>query len=165
MKKFLLIVVILFATMFSVLSVETLAPQFTGAATNSVSVTTTARVTVLPIYNLSVDLDILNKVVQSGENLFAKVDLRKTDLIKTKNLQRIYVDLNYEILMKNKVVKKGFIETIPIIKYDRETFSIKIPSDFSSGSYDLKIIASSPQAYSASDKKGFLVKKRFWFFF
>jgi hypothetical protein len=159
--KFILVVAImmLFATMFSVLYTESSSP-LTGAVTNIVSATTTATVTVLPLYNISVDIKILNKVVNSGESLFVLVNLAKTDLTKVKSSPRINVDLNYEILVKNKVVKTGFIETIPIIKSDRDTVSISIPSDFS-GSYDLRIIATESQAYTASDKDSFLVNKKF----
>jgi hypothetical protein len=148
MRKFLLIFVILLMTIVTV---------------NALEASVQVRVTVLPIYNLSVHINILNKLVYSGTNLFVVVDLRKTDLIKIKGSDRINVDLNYEILKGNKVVKKGFIETIPIIKYDRDVVIIKIPSDFTSGSYDLRIIASQSQSYTASDKEGFFVFKKFWF--
>lgn len=151
MRKFLLIFAILFAIIASVEALES-------------SATTTVRVNVLPIYNLSVDMNILNKLVYPGANLFAVVDLRKTDLIKTKEKtsKRINVDLSYEMLKGNLVVKRGFLETVPIIKYNREVVSVKIPSDLS-GFYDLRIIASQSQSYSASDKDGFLVIKKFWF--
>jgi hypothetical protein len=147
--KFLLVLVILFATILSVEALES-------------SATTTARVNVLPIYNLSVHINILNKLVFPNQNLFVVVDLRKFDLTKVKTSKRINVDLNYEIIQGNKIVKRGFIEKVPIIKYNRETVHVKIPSDFTSGFYDLRIIATSPQAYSASDKDGFLVLKKFW---
>lgn len=150
--KFLLVFVILFA---SIIFVEAL--QSTA--------TTSAKVNVLPLYNLSIKINILNKLVFSGENLLVLVDLKKTDLTKVKSSPRINVNLNYEILKGNKVVKTGFIETIPIIKSDRDTVDIKIPSDFNTDVYALRIIATNPQSYTASDKDYFLAFKRFKFKF
>lgn len=147
MRRFLLIFVILLMAIVTVSAVEA-----------NVQV----KVNVLPIYNLSVHINILNKLVFPSQNLFVVVDLRKTNLIKIKGSDRIYVDLSYEILKGNQVIKKGFIETVPIIKYNRETVKVKVPSDFN-GFYTLRIIATQSQAYTASDKDGFLVLKKFWY--
>jgi hypothetical protein len=38
--------------------------------------------------------------------------------------------------------------------------SIKIPNDFGIGGYTLRIIATNPQSYSASDEDKFTVKRK-----
>jgi len=148
MNKLLLIFIILLATTITVQAVEA-----------NVEV----KVTVLPAYRLSLDINTINKIVFTGDKLFFIVDLKKKDLTKLSN--KIYVDLNYEILKGKKVVKSGFLETTPLIKRNIEVLNVRIPDDFNPGNYELKVTASNPQSYPASDKDKFVVMKHFKFKF
>ncbi len=118
-------------------------------------------VTVLPIYNLSIDIDILNNKLSSGENLNVSVELIKIDLINI--VGEISVDLNYEITRKgkkSKTIKSGFLKTVDITNESVEIVEILISSDLK-GRYILKIIASNPQSYSDEDSETFVVRKRY----
>lgn len=148
------ILIIFLISLATVLFVSTV---FAYALEASVSVKVT--VTVLPVYNLSIHLNILNSLVSQNDKLLFTVDLKKKDLVPSLS-NKIYVDLNYEILKGNKVVKSGFLKTIYPTKCGREILSIKIPSDFSTGSYTLRIIATNPQSYTASDTDTFTVKRK-----
>jgi len=151
MNRFLLIFVISLLAILLVYVVE--AVQALEA-----NVTVRVTVTVLPAYRLFIDLDILNKIVYQGSNLLFTVELKKKDLTNMSN--KIPVNLNYEILKGNKVVKSGFLKTIYPTKCGRETLSISIPKDFSTGSYTLRIIATNPQSYTANDTDTFTVKRK-----
>ncbi len=141
-----------------ILLVIALGMSLTGSVTESVSVAVQARVTVLPAYNLSVDLKI-TKVVLAGDKLYFKVYLTKKDL--TKMSKPIDVDLNYGIYKGNVLLKKGFLKTVTLTKQDTETFSLKVPPDYNTGNYRLNITATNPQSYTASDTEPFIVIKRF----
>ena len=145
MNKFLLIFVISLAAVLFVQALET-------------SVQVQVSVTVLPAYNLSIHLNILNTLVSQGDKLVFVVDLKKKDL--TNMSGKIYVNLNYEILRGNTVVKTGFLKTVYFNKCGRELLSIQIPSNFSAGSYTLKIIATNPQSNTATDTDNFIVKRK-----
>ena len=58
----------------------------------SQEVSTLATVEVNPIYDLSIDIDILNQKISPGKNLSVLIDLKKTDLISIS--EEITVDLN-----------------------------------------------------------------------
>ena len=66
---------------------------FNVALIKSQEVSTLATVTINPIYNLSIDINILNNKLSSGENLSVFISLEKTDL--TIISEEISVDLNY----------------------------------------------------------------------
>lgn len=117
-------------------------------------------VTVLPIYKLSIDIDILNNKLSPGENLSVFIELEKDNLINID--EEIAVDLNYEIIKAKKVIKSDFLQTINITGYKEEIINIKISSDLR-GKYILKIIASNPQSYSDEDSERFVVKKKIMF--
>lgn len=119
-------------------------------------------VTVLPIYNLSIDIDILNNKLSSGENLSVFIELEKTDLSSIS--KEIAVDLNYEIIKGREVINSGFLQTINITENKEEIINIKTPPDLK-GSYILKIIASNPQSYSDEDEGRFWVRKKPRFIF
>ena len=119
-------------------------------------------VTVLPIYNLSINIDILNNKLSPGETLSVFIELEKTDLSSIS--KEIAVDLNYKIIKRKKVIKDDFLQTINIIKSKEEIVNIKIPSDLR-GRYILKITASNPQSYSDEDSKRFVVRKKQFFLF
>ncbi len=148
MRRFLLIFIILLISILFVNALEYSIP---------------VSVTVLPIYNLSINIDILDNKLSSGENLSVFIELEKDNLINID--EEIAVDLNYEITKGKKVIKNDFIQTININKYKEEIVNIKIPSDLR-GKYILKIIASNPQSYLDEDKERFWVRKkgRFSFF-
>ena len=119
-------------------------------------------VTVLPIYKLSIDIDILTEVTAPEKNLSVFIELEKTDL--TKISKEIFIDLNYEIIKGKKVIETGFLQTINITEHKEKIVNIKIPLDLK-GSYNLKIIASNPQSYSDEDKERFWVRKKSKFIF
>lgn len=118
-------------------------------------------VTVLRIYNLPIDINILNNKLSSGEDLNVFIELEKTDLADIS--KEIIVDLNYEIIKGKKVIKSDFLQTIKIIEYEEKIVNIKIPPDLR-GRYILKIIASNPQSYSGEDSERFVVRKKNKFF-
>ena len=142
MRRFLLIFIILLISILFVNALEYNIP---------------VSITVLPIYNLSIDINILNNKLFPGENLDVIIKLEKTDL--TSISKEIAVDLNYKIIKGKKVIKTGFLQTINITSYKEEIINIKIPSDLR-GRYILKIIASNPQSYSDKDSKMFVVRKK-----
>ena len=146
MNKFLLIFVISLAAVLFVQALET-------------SVQVQVSVTVLPAYNLSIHLNILNSLVSQGDKLVFVVDLKKKDLV-TSLPSTIPINLSYEILQGSKVVKSGFLKTVYFKKCGRELLSIQIPSNFSAGSYTLKIIATNPQSNTATDTDNFIVKRK-----
>jgi len=117
-------------------------------------IATTATVTVNPLYNLSIDIDILNEIVHNGENLSILIELEKEDL---SNISKeISVDLNYEIIRGKKIIESNFLKTVNITDKKEVTVNISISQDLR-GAYNLKIIASNPQSNSDDDKDRFRV--------
>ena len=157
MNRYSLILLILLTAIILALA---LGVSLTGSATESVSVSVQARVTVLPAYNLSLNLKLMNKIVFTDDRLFFKVYLTKQDLVASLK-KPIDVDLNYELLYGNTVIKKGFLKRVTLTKQDTEVFNIKIPYNLNTGIYTLKVTATNPQSYTASDKEGFFVVRRF----
>ncbi len=120
---------------------------------------TIVTVTVNPIYNLSVDINILNKFISEGENLSVFVDLQKVNLTSISN--EVSVDLNYQVLKdtkKRKIVEAGFVKVINVTDSKQDTVNITVTSDLS-GVYILNIIASNPQSFSGDDEDEFHVRK------
>ena len=134
--------------------------SFNVALIASKEVSTLATVTVNPIYNLSIEIEILNDKLKSGENLSVLINLEKIDLANIAG--EISVDLNYEITKKGKkgeIIESGFLKTINIINQKDEVVEIPIFSGLK-GKYILKIIASNPQSNSDEDSETFVVKKK-----
>lgn len=126
----------------------------------SKEVSTLATVEVKPAYNLSIDIDILNNKLSSGENLSVSIKLRKIDLASIAG--EISVDLNYEITKKgkkSKPIKSGFLKTVNITDNMTEVVEILISSDLK-GRHILKIIASNPQSHSDEDSETFVARKK-----
>ena len=126
----------------------------------SKEVSTLATVEVKPAYNLSIDIDIFNNKLSSGENLNVSIELRKIDLINIS--EEISVDLNYEITKKgkkSKTIESGFLKTVNITDNRAEVIEILISSDLK-GKHILKIIASNPQSHSDEDSETFVVRKK-----
>jgi len=152
MKKEVMIFIFLYMLLFTNLSLI-----------KSQEINTIAIVNVNPIYNLSLDIDILNNKLSSGENLSVLINLKKTDLISIS--EEISVDLNYEIARngeKRKIIESGFLKTVNITDEKTEVVEILISSDLK-GKYILKIIASNPQSHSSEGKDKFTVRKRMKF--
>jgi len=143
MRRFLLVLIILLISILFVKGIEYNIP---------------VSVTVLPIYNLSINIDILNNKLSSGENLSVFIKLEKDNLINID--EEIAVDLNYEIIKGKKVIKSDFLQTINITEYEEEIVEVRVSSDLK-GRYILKIIASNPQSYSDEDSETFVVRKRY----
>src|SRR4030042_2257387 len=135
-----------------ILLVIALGVSLTGSVTESVSVTVQARVTVLPAYNLSVDLKI-TKLVLSGDKLYFKVYLKKTNL--TPMAKPIDVDLNYGLYKGSTLLRSGFLKKVTLTKQDTESFIISVPSNFNTGIYSLNVTATNPQSYTSSDTESF----------
>jgi hypothetical protein len=148
MRRFLLVLVILLMLILFVKGLEYNIP---------------VSVTVLPIYELSIDIDILNNKLSSGENLSVFIELEKTDL--TNMAGEISVDLNYEIIKKKRkkfeIIARGYAGSLIVDDESNQTIQIPTPSDAHSGKYILKIIASNPQSYSDEDSETFVVRKRY----
>lgn len=123
-------------------------------------ITTKAVVEVNRIYELDIEIDILNEKVLAGQNLSVFIELEKTDLADISD--EILVDLDYEIFKKKKkrkIVESGFLKTINITNEKQEIIEIPISSDLK-GKYALKIIASNPQSFSDEDKDKFKVRRK-----
>ena len=123
----------------------------------SQEVSTLATVEVNPIYDLNIDIDILNQKISPGKNLSVLIDLKKTDL--TSISEEISVDLNYEIIKGRKIIEIGFIKTISITDEKMEVVEISISPDLK-GKYILKITASNPQSHSDEDSETFIIRKK-----
>lgn len=147
MKRFLWILIILFYISIFVLFIK------------AIEYNIPVSVSVLPIYNLSIDIDILTEVTAPEKDLSVFIELEKTDL--TDISKEIVVDLNYEIIKGRKVINGNFLQTIDITEHKEEIVNIKIPPDLK-GSYILKIIASNPQSYSDEDKDKFFIWRKWW---
>lgn len=147
MRRFLLVLTILLISILFVEAVEYNIP---------------VSVTVLPIYNLSIDMNILTKVIMPEKDLSVFIELEKTDL--THISKEIIVDLNYEIIKGRKVIETGFLQTLHVKDGIEKIVNIEIPPNLK-GSYNLKIIASNPQSYSDEDKDKFWVRKKLRFLF
>ena len=129
----------------------------------SQEVSTLATVEVKPIYELDINIEILDDKISSGENLSVLIELKKTDLISIS--EEISVDLNYEITKKGKkieIIESGFLKTINIIYEETGLCGILISSNLK-GKYILKIIASNPQSHSDEDSKTFVARKKIRF--
>ena len=134
--------------------------SFNVALIASEEVSTLATVTVNPIYNLSIEIEILNDKLSSGENLSVLINLEKIDLANIAG--EISVDLNYEITKKGKkteIVESGFLKTVDIINQKNGVVGVSFSSDLK-GKHILKIIASNPQSNSDEDSEVFIVKKK-----
>ena len=115
-----------------------------------------STVTVKPIYNLTLDIEIITKELLIGNNLNVSIKLSKTDPTK-----EIVVDLTYEILKPNKkVLKSGYAGEIKVNDYNETIIQIPTPIDIKPGRYILNITANHPQAISSSDSDVFWVKRK-----
>ena len=126
----------------------------------SKEVSTLATVEVKPAYGLSIDIEILDGKISSGENLNVLINLTKTNLISIS--EEISVDLNYEIAKngkKGKIIESGFLKTVNIADKKTEVVEILISSDLK-GRHILKIIASNPQSHTAENSETFVVRKK-----
>ena len=149
MKKEVIILIFLCIFLFSNISLI-----------KSQEVSTLATVSVNPIYDLDIEIDILNNKLSSGENLRVSINLTKTDL--TGISEEISVDLDYEIARrgkKGKTIESGFLKNVSITDEETETVEIMISPDLK-GRYILKIIASNPQSNSDEDSETFVVRKK-----
>ena len=134
--------------------------SFNVALIASKEVSTLATVEVKPAYEISIDIDILNDKLKSGENLSVLINLEKIDLANIAG--EISVDLNYEITKKGKkteIVESGFLKTVDIINQKNGVVGVSFSSDLK-GKHILKIIASNPQSNSDEDSEVFIVKKK-----
>lgn len=113
-------------------------------------------VTINPIYNLILEVDVITEHVAAGGNLIVLVKLNKTG-----PANWITVDLDYSILnMKKQVVATGDAGTIDVIDETEKNVTIPLPSYFTPGRYILNITASHPQAKEVSDYDYFWVSKK-----
>ena len=134
--------------------------SFNVALITSQEVSTLATVEVKPAYGLTLDIDILNDKLKSGENLSVLINLEKIDLANIAG--EISVDLNYEITKKGKkteIIESGFLKTVNITNQKNEVVEIIIPPGLK-GKHVLKIIASNPQSNSDEDSETFVVKRK-----
>ncbi len=127
----------------------------------AIETTIQVKVTVLPLYNLSMSSDIQNNIIFPNDNLNINLRLRKTSL--TNISEKINVSLNYEFYKGKKLIKKGFVKNIALDKMSNEKINIKVPSEFRDF-YELKLIATSPQASTAGTEERFYVKRKFFRF-
>jgi len=117
-----------------------------------------ATVTVKPIYNLTLGIEIITKKVLAGDNLNVSIKLNKSDLTEIK--EEITVDLAYEILKPNKkVLDSGFAGKVKVKDYNKTTIQIPIPN-IKPGRYILNITTTHPQAIPSSDSDDFSVKEK-----
>lgn len=115
-----------------------------------------AVVTINPIYDLKLEVDVITEHVVAGNDIIAEVKLEKIG-----PADRITVDLDYSILNMRKQVKAtGYVGTINVINEAEKNVTVPIPSDFKPGRYILNITASHPQARDASDYDYFFVSKK-----
>ncbi len=130
----------------------------------SVEYTIPAIVTVNPIYQLSIAIDILNETIFPGDYMNVSVELNKTDLIELGAGEEINVYLYYEIFKpkgkERTVIESDFAGIIKVVNHTEEIIQIPIPLDIKTGKYVLSINATHPQAYSAQDEDDFLVKRK-----
>ena len=97
MKKEVIILIFLYVLLFSNISLI-----------KSKEVSTLATVSVNPIYDLNIEIDIFNNKLSSGENLNVSINLKKTNL--TGISEEISVDLNYEIAKKGKKARQSKVD-------------------------------------------------------
>jgi len=124
-----------------ILSVAALAVEFS----------TTARVSVTPVFNLS--MDIKTQDIIAGDNITLDVNLQSKNL--TNIAKEIGVTLDYEILKGKKSIKNGTF----FVNVTQETnTSFNIPSEDMRGKNTIKVTASHPQAISSQDGDDFFIK-------
>jgi hypothetical protein len=157
MKKFL---IVSGAIAFSILLVFIVGYAVISA--RAIEANIEVKVTVLPLYNISMSSNIQNRIIYPNENLNINLRLNKKNL--TKLSEKINVSLDYEFYKGKKLIKKGLVKNILLNdKTFTGTINIKIPSEFRDF-YDLKLIATSPQASTAETKEMFYVRRRFFGF-
>ncbi len=125
----------------------------------SVEYSTMATVTVNPIYELSLEIDVITETILSGDNLSILINLSKEDL--TTIAKEIKVDLNYEILRsKVNLITSGYAGSVNVTNEIEITIQIPTPYDLGPGRYILRITASHPQAYGDESEDAFKVKRK-----
>ena len=123
----------------------------------SKEISTKATVNVNPIYELNIDIEIINDKIFSGENLSVFIELEKINLVEIN--EEIEVRLDYKILKNKNLIENGFLKSININDEKEEIIQIQVSPDLQ-GRYDLKIIVSNPQSFSDEDSEMFKVQKK-----
>lgn len=111
-----------------------------------------AFVTINPIYNLSLDINITNPKLSANENLNISVFLQKTNLTNINEI--IEVNLDYEIIKARKSITSGSLGTIEINDSVKEIFTINT-SNLTTGKYTLKAEATHAQSNPSQDSEAF----------
>lgn len=116
-----------------------------------------ASVTINPIYDLDLEIEIINEKVTGGDDLNVSVILEKNDLINIAG--EITIDLNYEIVKAKKfVIKQGYADSIDITDHAEKIIQISTIG-INPGKYTLRMNATHAQAYSSQDEDKFVVKR------
>lgn len=128
---------------------------------NCVEQSLLATVSINPIYDLSLEIEVITERVLAGDNISVSVGLEKEDLSEFGKGKEITVDLTYQILRpRKKLVDSGYAGEIKVKEYNETTIQIPVPTEAKPGRYILKMTASNPQAISSSDSDDFTVVKK-----
>lgn len=134
-----------------------------GYSLDKVEQSIEATVTINPIYEILIEIDILTEFVGAGDNLSVLVDLEKINLIAIS--EEIEISLDYEILKKGKLelIDSGYIGSV-FVGDEKETIVVEIqtPIGMRPGKYILKINATHPQAYGDEDEDDFWIRKKLY---
>lgn len=130
-----------------------------------ISYSVPVSVNVNPVYNLSLNVGVLNERALAGENLNVSLELEKIG-----REGEIEVYLSYDIIKGKKTVLSGYIGSINVSDYKKEVVQIPMPTSMEPGRYRLNVTATHPQAYSDSDNDDFWIRGKhawwqFWLWF
>ncbi len=119
------------------------------------SVSIVAKLEVMPIYNLSLDISIPKKKLSQGEILFVNVNLTKNNLTFIDEV--ITANLGYVISKTTgkttTIVQSGFLGTLDVNKTALQIFRIVI--NLPNGKYNLKVNATEEQSIPSEDTDDF----------
>ena len=111
-----------------------------------------ALVTINPLYDLSLDINIINPKLSLNEDLNVSVFLQKMNL--TKRSEIIEVKLDYEILKSRSIVVNGSFGSILVNDSFKDNFIINT-SNLTAGRHTIKVEATHPQSNTGQDSEKF----------
>jgi len=111
-----------------------------------------AFVSINPLYDMSLGINITNPKLFADENLTVSVFLEKFN--RTVTNENITISLNYTISNRRSTISSGSLGTVKVNDSVQELFNIST-SDISSGKYTLSIKATQDQSNPSEDSEEF----------